>query len=867
MAALTQGAIDGLLGVLAKAITDEARLIGGVPGDMQFIKDEMDSMNGFLLHLTKTEGQHDDQVRAWMKQVREIAYVAEDCVQRYVHDIVPFEAIRFGRLGTMVGFLRNPKKYYELHNLGKQITELKARVRDVGERRLRYGVTVPAGTDLKLAPMTPAAGQQEEKREAFVRALDLELEQDVVGSKAWWRAHHQAWLRSSLRRATTAVGGLLPAALPSAVLRYLSFSREIVRRLPPLVQSEAATVHGILKKCSQDDGDDGAAFRCTKKMFLCALYAYPYATNQELEKLKEKLEGRTQEPKKEVMIFCYSMLSISQKSCLQYLTAFLHESEISRTSMVRRWVAEGLVGKEPGGGGGGGRIPEEEGECCFGELVFRGFIRPARFSDAGTVKSCVMEKPVREFILSITGSENFEVSLPAHLDRQLRIREIVRRLPPPQQEQRQAADRWRNIARRCNLCSDSASPEEDHPMDALVHFLKKLPELYRLNVLDLGGCRGLKKDHLKSFGDVVWLKYLSLRNTDVSHLPACYINKLTLLETLDIRGTTIRPRDTKKINLPKLKHLLAGRYLTPGEKASLITVRMPRKIGSMRFMETLSHVQVSKDGTELRGVAKLRQLRKLGVVVHGDADSTAHLGRVLHALSGCLRSLSVCVTTQGWALDEVSSSSSTTQEMVGAAPRPSFILENLDIKGKISGLPSWITKAQKLANVTLRNTELSGEDAMRRLASVLSLRCLKLSGGAFTEQELVFRVLQFKALKILVLEGGPITTVTFLAADAAPALEKIVWAIGRSRVRDGEDLIVGINYLPNLKAIELRGDFKTTSLVDWVEATKESTSDPRYYIRYMSSTASVGNELITEVPKTARHTTVSIPVTVINQQH
>ncbi|KAM3372829.1 hypothetical protein ACQJBY_019627 [Aegilops geniculata] len=435
MAALTKGAIDGLLGVLAKAITDEAQLIGGVPGDMQFIKDEMNSMNGFLLHLTKTEGLHDDQVRAWMKQVREIAYVAEDCVQRYIHDMVPHQAACSGRLGALAAMaqllLLHPKKFCRLHNLGKQITELKVRVRDVGERRLRYGVTVPAGPDVKLAPKTPA-GQQEEKREAFVRALDLELQQDVVGSKAWWRAKHQTWLRSALRRAT-AVGGLLPAAVPSAVLRYISFSPEIIRRLPPLVQSEAATVHGILKKCSQDEGgDDAAAFRCTKKLFLCALYAYPYAKNQELEKVKEKLEGRAEDPKKEVMIFCYSMLSISQKSCLQYLTAFLHEREISRTSMVRRWVAEGLVGKEPGGaggggggGGGGGMTPEEEGEFYFNELLFRGFICPARFSDAGTVKSCVMEKPVSNFILGITGSENFEVSLPAHLGRQLKIREIV----------------------------------------------------------------------------------------------------------------------------------------------------------------------------------------------------------------------------------------------------------------------------------------------------------------------------------------------------------------------------------------------------------------------------------------------------------
>jgi hypothetical protein len=53
MADLTVGAVKGLLGLLSTAVTDEARLVGGLPANMQFIKDEMDSMNGFLLHLTR----------------------------------------------------------------------------------------------------------------------------------------------------------------------------------------------------------------------------------------------------------------------------------------------------------------------------------------------------------------------------------------------------------------------------------------------------------------------------------------------------------------------------------------------------------------------------------------------------------------------------------------------------------------------------------------------------------------------------------------------------------------------------------------------------------------------------------------------
>jgi hypothetical protein len=32
----------------------------------------MESMNGFLLHLTKTDRMHDNQLRAWMKKVRDL---------------------------------------------------------------------------------------------------------------------------------------------------------------------------------------------------------------------------------------------------------------------------------------------------------------------------------------------------------------------------------------------------------------------------------------------------------------------------------------------------------------------------------------------------------------------------------------------------------------------------------------------------------------------------------------------------------------------------------------------------------------------------------------------------------------------------
>ena len=52
MAGTAQGAVDSLLGRLSSVLLEEAQLLRGVRDDGEFIKDEMESMNGFLLDVT-----------------------------------------------------------------------------------------------------------------------------------------------------------------------------------------------------------------------------------------------------------------------------------------------------------------------------------------------------------------------------------------------------------------------------------------------------------------------------------------------------------------------------------------------------------------------------------------------------------------------------------------------------------------------------------------------------------------------------------------------------------------------------------------------------------------------------------------------
>lgn len=139
MANLAMSTVHALLGVIRK----EAELLTGVRGDVQFIRDEMESINGLLRHLAGTkERASDHQVRAWIKQVMELAYDSNNCIERYART----RSRSRGRKGFL-GHLRQaaglPWAVAVRRRLATRIRKLKVRAREVGERQQRYGVTIP----------------------------------------------------------------------------------------------------------------------------------------------------------------------------------------------------------------------------------------------------------------------------------------------------------------------------------------------------------------------------------------------------------------------------------------------------------------------------------------------------------------------------------------------------------------------------------------------------------------------------------------------------------------------------------------------------------------------------------------------------
>ncbi|XP_037480103.1 uncharacterized protein LOC119357213 [Triticum dicoccoides] len=566
-------------------------------------------------------------------------------------------------------------------------------------------------------------------------------------------------------------------------------------------QNSHQVLRDILWECKQDE--------FCMKIFAHAFYAKPNRSTEELRKLHYTIRSSPTHTLPSIMLkFSYRELPKEYMSCLLYLAIFPQGQTIRRSTLIGRWVAERLITTKDW------RWSSSvyEAEKCFDTLVDRYLVCPAGIGATGKVKSCTVHKLVYGFITKIAMQQHIlETRLSHHLARHFSVFSDVR--------------------------LRSSETIED--------FFKKSSQFYKLKVVDLEGCHCFQQKNKFYLRDIckniLMLKYLSLRRTDVTRLPS-EINNLQELEVLDIRETKIPASATRNILLRMLKLLLVGHVDSSPSCPDFPSVQMPEKIQKMEHVEVpcnvklqnglqrllSSHVDSShadyssvqipvkiekmkgvevlsnvkpKNHRDLVNIGTLNNLKKLGVAINKESYLKPLLNAISDLLNHSLRFLSITldISIHKDPAAEVSLENKPkyleSLTINGSKKCPEDIKSTSTQMGKL--LKSLTEYGNQLAKVNISCTFLSQENLMV-LGKLENLHCVKLRHSAYNESKLTFNKGEFENLNKFLVEGNNMAEITF-DNGAASNLEKIVLS--------STDIvsISGVNCLQKLEELELKG--------------------------------------------------------------
>lgn len=304
---------------------------------------------------------------------------------------------------------------------------------------------------------------------------------------------------------------------------------------------------------------------------------------------------------------CYNSLpDNAHRTCLLSLGTFPFGHQIKRKSLIRRWVAEGLVV------GDGVRSGDEVAADCFDELFDRNIIEPVLVGNNSRVKRFRVHGLMLEFMVNKAISRNFftlirkNEAIPNKQDPLMRRLSISKE---PRVRRLSVQDSTADTGRVATEIGLSVVRSLTIFKSAIFDFQGCM----LLRILDLEDCKGIDNAVIDVVCQLPILKYLGLRGSDVRRIPK-RIRRLQYLETLDLRETDVEKLPIEVIRLPCLAHLF-GKFKLPRElkQGKKKGKKIHKFLSERSKLQTLSGFVMDKNNGSECIMLQARYLRKVKI--------------------------------------------------------------------------------------------------------------------------------------------------------------------------------------------------------------------------------------------------------------
>ncbi|KAL6606156.1 hypothetical protein ACP70R_041809 [Stipagrostis hirtigluma subsp. patula] len=854
---LTEGAVRTLLCKLGCLLSQETWLVQGVQGEMQYIKDEPESMNAFLRTLTMSEG-HDDQVIIWMKQVREIAYDAEDCIDEFIRHLGEPSAMGFfRRLMCILGMLGCHRR------IASQLQELKARARDVGERRSRYGVVLAKSlsrgarpqlmkhASLHLDPQLHALFTEEaqlvgidEPRDALVRWL---MEDDArlrVLAIVGFGGLGKTTLARMVCESPAVKGSdfqCCPLFIVSQTLNFRTLFQYMIQELierphKAMAIAEGKCCHFTEENLSGIEGWEVAVLAEKLRRYLQDKRYIIILDDIWTISAWESIRCALSDNKMGSRVIVTTRNEDVAKICCSRPQDWVYKIQRLSDATSRELFFQRIYGSAD-------KLPNDELDEVSNCILKKCGGMPLAIMSIGSLLASKTNRTKQEWqkvcdnlCSELEANPTLEGAkqvltlsyddLPYHLKAcflYLSIfpeNHVIKRGP--------LVRRWIAegfVSERYGLSMEQVAESYFDEFEALCSLFCEevpffFPQLRLLRVLDVEGCSCLCNSTLESICNFSQLKYLSLRKTNTSKLPRL-LGKLKSLEALDIRATLVKKLPASANNLRCMKHLLVGHKEQLTRTASVKYLRQcsglemaPGMLKNMAALQSLVHIVVKEQLLVLQEIGRLQKLGMLKVLFRNVEVNWKAFVESLGKLASSLRSLSIHIL--------VEKEHGSSLDILASVESPPLLINNFSLAGKLESLPPWTSSLRNLSRFTLRNTELHSK-ALEVLGDLPNLLYLKLYHKSYADDCIVFPLGKFAILSMLVIDNLENIDWVQFEEGLVPNLERLTLSF----LREPKDGISGLENLQNLREIEFFGNIILSVVNKVVSCLKTHPNHPR----------------------------------------